>query len=286
MATGENNIKPLKLIASDFNSLDNEQYHLSVEIGLENFSYALLNIDSLEYKTLYHYRIDSNLNIEKTIQNISDIYNKETLLKSPFSSISIAFTTFPNTLVPCETFIEGKELDMLKFNHEIFNSILKDKLKNIEAYNIYSVPKEILEMTNIFFPNIKIKSRSSILIDYLLKNNNSNQQIFLFLTNSNMEIIILNNGKLLLQNIFRYSTKEDVLYYLLSSMRELELSPEECPVTLFGEIRKNDTTFNLLYEYIRNISFAERSDKFKYPAEFQKLDKHQFLPLLTQILCV
>ena len=285
METGENNIKPLKLITTDLKNLDTEKHHLSVEIGLEDFSYALLNIENLEYKRLFHYNIKSNLDIKEIIQNISEIYNKEKLFRKIFSSQSLAFTTFPNTLVPCNTFIEGKELDILKLNHEVFDTVLKDKLKNVDAYNIYSVPKEMLEMVKIFFPEIKIRSRSSTLIDGFL-NNNSNQEIFLLVNNTTIEIIAFNNGKLLLQNIFTYSTKEDILYYLLSSMEALELSVEKCRVTLFGNIKKNEGTFNLLYEYIRNISFAKRSKKFKYCKEFEDLDDHQFLPLLTQILCV
>ena len=73
--------KSLELITSEINLLNTEKYHLSIEIGLDNFAYTLLDIDNLKYKALFNHDIESNLDVKKIIQNISEIYNKEKLFK-------------------------------------------------------------------------------------------------------------------------------------------------------------------------------------------------------------
>ena len=55
-------------------------------------------------------------------------------------------------------------------------------------------------------------------------------------------------------NQFR-KTKEDFIYYILFTLEQLELNPEETMVTLLGDIDTTSDNYKFLYAYVRNINF-------------------------------
>ena len=289
MEIGANNINNTELVSSNYNSKNTSKYHLSIEIGLGIFSYAIIDINNKECKTIASYKIDS-IDINKNIEYISNIYNNKNILKNSFKSTSIGFAYLPNTLIPSAYFSKKEENNMmLEFNHDLQNTtIMEDKIDIVEAYNIYAIPTPILDMLNTFFPEVQIKSNSSILIEYLAKCHTSqnDKKLFLSIGQNYIEIIIFKGKDLLLQNIFKYHNKEDVLYYVLFCMQELGLSTEEDPIILLDNIHKNDDVFSILYEYIRNISFIKRSIEISIPEKLNKVEQHQYTSLLYRMLCV
>ena len=288
MEIGANNINNTELVSSNYSSENTSKYHLSIEIGLGIFSYAILDTTNKICKTIASYKIDS-IDINKNIEYISNIYNNKNILRNSFQSTSIGFAYFPNTLIPSSYFSKKEDNNMmLEFNHDLQNtSIIEDKLNIVEAYNIYAIPTPILDMINTFFPETKITSNSSTLIEYLAKYHTSrnDKKLFLSVGRDYIEIIIFKGGNLLLQNIFQYHNKEDVLYYVLFCMQELDLSTENDSVILLDNIRRNDDIFSILYEYIRNISFIKRSTEFSMPEELNNIEQHQYTSLLDKILC-
>ena len=58
METGEN--KTIILESKDFNINISEQYHLSIRISLDNFSFCILNTNNLQYEYLEDYWLTKN----------------------------------------------------------------------------------------------------------------------------------------------------------------------------------------------------------------------------------
>ena len=79
-------------------------------------------------------------------------------------------------------------------------------------------------------------------------------------------------------NIFEYETKEDFIYYILFTLEQLELSPEETNISIMGAINEQSELYEILYTYIRNISFFN----YKKPIfnDKNEIDKHSNFILL------
>ena len=75
-----------------------------------------------------------------------------------------------------------------------------------------------------------------------------------------MDIIVLDNKKLIYFNSFTYETKEDFIYFLLFALEQLELDPATVRVRLFGAIEEGDPYYDMCYRYIQNVSLF-------YPAQ-------------------
>ena len=286
METGASNILlKINFSPSSPNNLLTEKCHLSVEIGLNNFSYCLFDTLTFTYILLKKFEFQAK-DIKESCEKITNIIASEELLKKEFYSSSLAFNNFPSTLVPTPFYKEEKNREILSFNHEI-EEVLTDKMHQMDAVNIYSVPTELLNLINKSFPNTQKKCNSSILIDQLLLQNEKTEKTIVYasIEKKNLEVCVLSENKLEFHNSFTTDTKEDLLYFLLFSMEQLGLSPEKTELVLLDDILKSDEKYNLLYQYVRNISFGNRPENLNFSKELESIKSHQYFCLFSQLLC-
>ena len=100
---------------------------------------------------------------------------------------------------------------------------------------------------------------------------------------NSFSLTIFENKELKLQNSFNYKSAEDVLYYVLFCMEQLNLSTIKTPVVLFGNIDYNDKIYELMFNYIKDISFGDIDKNIRLNL---KKDRHKYFSLVSQILCV
>ena len=281
METRNNN--PINIQSNNFNIALANNYHLSIQLGISNFSYCLLNTITLTYDYAKQHTLSS---VDDTAAEITEIINNDVIIKSEFSTQSVAFVNFPSTLVPSSLYKKEEKETILAFNTEVMGEVLADTILSQKANLIYSVPESILTIVSNFFPKAKQKAQESILIQQYSLLNTNTEKAYLYLNEQKVGITIFKGDKLIFNNTFDYTTKEDLLYYSLFSFEQLKISPESIDVTVFGTIEKEDEYFNLLYDYIRNVKLGERPHQFTFPNAFNTLAQHKYFGLFTQVLCV
>jgi hypothetical protein len=114
-------------------------------------------------------------------------------------------------------------------------------------------------MNNYFidqYGSFDYKHANSILVGKLLdiSKNNEERKMFVHLSNSHFEIIVIQNQKLQLFNSFDYKTPEDFIYYILFTAEQLQLNPENFKLELLGTILEIDSYYAMAYKYVRNVS--------------------------------
>jgi len=281
METGENN--SIHIQTKSFNIGLSRSYHLSIQLGAYHLSYCLLNTTTFTYDYVKKYPLTSK---ENTAIEITEIINNDSVLKADFSSQSVAFVNFPSTLVPARLYKKEEAETILAFNTKVIGRVLADNIVSQKAYLIYSVQESILSIVRTFFPKAKYKAQESILIQQYSQLNTENKKTYLYLNEQKVGITIFEGDKLIFNNSFKYTNKEDLLYYVLFSFEQLNISPNSIDVTVFGTIEDTDEYFGLMYEYIRNIKLGKRPHQFTFPTEFKSLADHKYFGLFTQILCV
>ena len=274
METGESNSK-LIIKEKDFNDNNIENYHLSIEISHQTISYCIIDTNKSRCKLLFSSKYDNN--------NLVEFINGDKYLSQDFQSISVSIVNFPNTLVPISLYNEKDKNDLFSLNHELDDVILDDNIKN-EIKNLYAVPESLNNTLNNLFPNAKIRSQSSILINNFLNHQNNKEYLYLYVKDNFVNIILTKNDELIFQNKFSYQTKEDLLFYTLFCIQELNLSNEEIKTDVYGDISKEE--FNILYEYIRNIDYGNKLKDIECGSEFYNIKTHCFSILYRQHLCV
>ena len=286
METGANKILPkVNFSPSSLDNLLTEKCHLSVEVGLNKFAYCLFDTLSFTYILLKEFKFEAR-GISESCEKIADIIASEPLLQKEFYSGSLALNEFPSTLVPTSFYKEERNREILGFNHEVHEEILSDKMQQMDAINIYSIPTELLNLIRKSFPNTQIKCNSSILIEQLLLQNKSTEaKVYACIQKNVLEVCVIEENKLELHNSFSIDTKEDLLYYLLFALEQMGMSVEKIELVLLDDILISDKKYNLLYQYIRNISFGNRPENLNFSKELESIKSHQYFCLFSQLLC-
>ena len=282
MVIGENKNTSIK--SSNFNLGLSKSYHLSIEVQKSYISYCILDIENLNYVLLEHVNYKHEQSNSFSIF-LTSLINNNDILKASYSSISIAFSSFPSTIIPLELFEEKNKRKVLEFNTDNIGEIFTNTIFYHNAKIIYSVPKEITTIFNTFFPDAHYNCMQNVIIHQYSQYEKKGDHIYINVNKQHYSIVVFKNRKLILTNTFKFSTKEDFLYYILFSIEQLGLDIDEINVFFSGKISNKNEEFKLISQYISNISFVRRSNKIKYPKEFNSLEDHEYFGLFSQILC-
>ena len=194
METGENN--PIIIQSDNFNIALANSYHLSIQLGISHFSYCLLNTTTFTYDYAKMHTLSS---ADDAATEISEIINNDAIIKSEFSSESVAFVNFPSTLVPNSLYKKEERKTILDFNTEVKGKVLADTILSQKAHLIYSVPESILTIVSNFFPKAKQKAQESILIQQYSQFNNT-EKAYLYLIQNKVTITVFKENKLIFNN--------------------------------------------------------------------------------------
>ncbi|WP_346882460.1 DUF3822 family protein [uncultured Algibacter sp.] len=256
----------MALTNKDSNKIDNLE--LSIQISLSGLSFCVLNKDSKTIEALKAFHFDRKLNPFEVVDYLKQLFETETTLNNTFSNVCIIHDNDLSTLVPKVLFDDDYLADYLKFNSKILKSdfITYDAIVINNSVNVYVPYININNYIYDKFGAFTFKHVSTILIESILeqqKNTNDNK-LYVNVSENHYEIICIENSKLQLYNSFEYNTKEDFIYFILFTAEQLKLNTETLNLVFIGNISKDDALYSIAYKYIRDISFGNRNDTYKY----------------------
>ncbi|WP_237587851.1 DUF3822 family protein [Polaribacter sargassicola] len=244
------------------NSISNtKDTKLSIQFNLDGFSFCITDFVTKETVYFSEYLFEeTQITPEKLALKVDEIFKTDLYLQKDFSSILVIHQNNLSTLVPNEYFIEDKLSEYLNFNVKTLATdyITFDNLDFINAKNIF-IP--YININNYLFQNFgefEYKHHTSVLIENLINSYQlAEKALFVNVSKSTFDIIVLDQKKLIFSNTFSFLTKEDFIYYILFTFEQLNLNVEEIPLYFTGDIEKESEIYKITYQYIRNVSFLE-----------------------------
>ncbi len=272
------------------NKSRSEEYKLSILLSQNGFSFTLFHPESNFYSGLSSYDYRGSKKTGNYCDSLRELAESDEYLPLKYSGVSVLFESSKNTLIPYPLYDKNDKESFSKFNFETNKNeaILTDNLPNLEAYNIFALPKEIYQVLIDLFPDCKIHSHTSSLIESTLinyKNLPVKKRAFVNVRKDSTDIIISEGNKLLFQNSFPYHSMEDFIYYILLVLEQLKINPEEIDLSLMGAIEKDSQLFEIAYKYIRNVRFEKLNDSFSYSYVIKEVPEHYFLNLINLNRC-
>lgn len=231
---------------------------LSIQFSLDGFSFCACNSNNEVYNFSSYQFLEAINSPELILNKIQQVFENEKSLQEDFETVTVIHQNNLNSLVPNEYFNESSLKNYLKYSIRTISTdlIVYDTLDFMESKNVY-IP--YVNINNFLFQNFgefEYRHHSSILLEKLfLKNTESEVNFFVHVSKSIFDIVVFKKSKLLFYNIFDYETKEDFIYYILFTLEQLELDPEDTMVTLIGAIDSSSDNYKILYNYVRNINF-------------------------------
>jgi len=274
-----------------------ENYKLSFQLSTNGFSFSVLEVNRNKLLSVESYELDKPESISSSVTHesvvllaIEELFFQFKWIGEKFAAVNFIIESDKSTLIPMPLFDPSEINTYLKFSHIVSKDedIISNSMINLEAFNIFSIYKNLREKITSMFPDSTISNISNTLIEGILinyKNQNIKNKVFVNVRNSYFDVIIIHGKRLIFFNSFKYKTKEDFIYFLIFVFEQLRINPEEVELVLLGNIRKNSPLYEIAYNYVREISFARRSELIKYSYVFDDVPEHFFYNLLNSNLC-
>ena len=273
-------------------TFDHEQsnlYHLSIQISLDGFSYAILDIPKGKYTVLKS--INFFLKRPRLLfMKVRELMIQDELLNLKYKSVDIIYSSENFTLVPQVFYQPGSAEKFYGFNHEIEKGYCIDKtfFSKGESWCIYTIPENLKEFLALKFPKAGIRHNLLPLVERALKENRNfpeRNQVHLNFFRSYFELVVLSGTKLLMSNQFSYSSESDVIYYVLYVFDQIKLAPDTTELLLHGQLLQTDPLYQTFKKYIKKTLFARPNSRFTYSYTFNQLPEHYFTTLLDFYKC-
>ena len=238
---------------------------LSIHISLNGLSFSIVDLISDEISFYKKHVFTKKTNPKNLLKELKRHFKETPEINDTFSSVKIIHYNNLSTVVPEVVFDKNNALSYLKFNSQILQNdyVAYDQIFNNECVNVYIPYVNINNFIFKKFDSFIYNHYSSIILEEVKSNekNSINPSLYLNMGLNHIEVIYFQNNKLIFYNTFDYSTKEDVIYYLLFTIDQLKLNPEKTPLIISGSISIDDEYYEIIYKYVRNVSLYNSNIK-------------------------
>ena len=271
--------KIISLIDESFSQEETSRYSLVMEIELRKISYSLLDVDKNKF-----------IGAGSSFQSFHEMLGSMEWMRKPFHSKKIIISNSKSTLIPAALYSKEEKEGYLDFNmeREQDDIVLSDWLENLGVYNVYSLAGKLQQEIRVAFPGAKLCHVSSVLIESLFvnyKNLMGDGRIFLNVRDEAFDLVLFQGKQLSYVNSFLFRAPEDLVYYVIFVIEQMNLNPEETPIVLLGDTDKRSAIYDLLFRYIRNLDFAGRNETFNYSYVLNDIPPHSFYTLFNSGQC-
>lgn len=209
--------------------------------------------------------------------------------KIPWGRVQCSVRFGPGTLVPLPLFSEEKMEAHHRFLHTVEEEsvFLMDRMPRLNAVNIYTLPSTLHGMFRYWFEGIEFSHRSTLFLNASLTSaaHEPLPVMFADFSESEFDLVVTRNTELILYNTYRYTTPEDVLYYLLFAAQQLQISASSLKIILSGITGKKDELTRLLEAYFPQVEMPMPPAVYAISPLAGRIKYHTCFPFFSRILC-
>jgi len=263
-------------------------YHLSIQVGLDGFSFCILDISRKKYIALRHIPLIEG-KLQFLTRKVETIFEQEEKLHATYQSVSVDYSTNEATLIP-------KEYASPEYLSQITTFTFKSgrnkeaRTATIPGFNydlVYCYPKDLITFLERKYTDFEFRHKSvSLLASAYNQRNGKKNTVLISFEKKYVQLVALKGSEIALHNSFYFKNESDFIYYLLNVCHNIHFDPELDEILISGFVADDSEYLKQLKNYLVNIQFLKPSTRFSYGNIFEKVQKHQFASLLNSYKCV
>jgi hypothetical protein len=262
-------------------------YHLSLQIGLDGFSYSILDTRMNKYLVFQHIPVIVG-KAGFLSRKIETIFEQDEKINASFKSVSITFSTNQVTLIPKEFSDNPDTSKIALFVNELSrtNELHTDDIPGFNYQLISVCPKELRITLNRKYTDFKFRHKSIPLIQTTVAQRDEKKNTLMInFEKKYFRVVAFNNLQITLYNSFYYKNESDFLYHTLNIWQNLRFDPLRDEILIGGFVADDSTFIKQLRKYVSNIRFLSPMEGFNYGNLFSRIQKHQFVSILNTYSC-
>jgi hypothetical protein len=239
---------PISFRDTVFSTADANQYDLSVFCSPDGISFLVIQSGSVLLCEHYPFNMAGH---QMVLRKIRDLAASHELFGQPFRKTTIHFGDRQISLVP-ETIWSEKPTEFIHGSEKKQDTETESvvvSLHQMGACLVFRTGKELFDYLNLVFPGAGITHEVVPLLQHLQSNRDTG--IHFHMHSFWFYAILFQEGKLEFINSFQYKNETDMLYYMLSVVREFRSTHQ--PVFISGWIEPEDSRFILIKKHIPEV---------------------------------
>lgn len=256
--------------------------NLSICLQAGGFIFALIDKNYC-LQAIGEFSVDIDSSIPQIMMNIKTCFSSIGIHIFNFNSIRVVCPSERNTWVPFKLYDQSNNKEYLKTVAPVYSNdtIIANTVKEIDAVNIFAYPLQKYSGIKIIMPKADYVSPSQVLAKYAFEVSSFMKNTFIiYKREGGADLVIFKGNQFTLSNSFNYKTPDDLIYFILYTLQQLEINTAEVNLMLTGNSYSNEELL-LLKRYVKNVVYANCSENIKVPIEFDGIDLQKYFLLLA-----
>lgn len=237
---------------------ENSYHKLSIQVSLNGLSFCVLDTIANTLSLSHSHKFDGPASPYELHREVRQQLREQGALDFTFTEVIAIHRNTLFCLVPQPLFDPGNLANYLKFNAKILatDHLDYDLIQGLEISNVYVPFANVNNYLYDLFGEFVFKHSGTVLLETLYKLPSSRQGTlcYLHLAESQMDLAVFSSKKLLFFNSFAVGSPQDILYFLLFTLEQLDLDVDALKLRLLGEVEEGDPVYELCSEYLENVS--------------------------------
>ena len=270
------NKNSILLIDPTFEPSNASNNTLLVKIGSKSFSYAIIDDENKKVNAVY-----DEQECEDGAKKLAERLKTDNYLTLPYQEVKIAIHT-PNLIaIPNELYNE----ESLSANAQFFteshsNNLYVDEQVHFGFNTIFALPKST-DAALTFTEGKRYQENAGLLNQ---AEQLSGPSLILDFAVGVVNVIYLNENKVVFQQGYEIDNSEEFNYYLLLMINQLSIAKNSI-VYLSGIVHENDENYNCLLKYFNSIAFLTVDNELDQQV-LDDMPSHYYTSLLALHQCV
>lgn len=250
--------------------------NLLVKIGIDSFSYAIVNNITQQIIALYDEQEYNN-----NLVNLTERFEKNEHLTLSYQQIKIAIYSDNELSIPNEFF----DKNSIKLHSKLLkrNTIINLSQQNHFGFTtIFGLDKSLQSAITSQLTNVKMFPHDAGLL--ALAENIKNAQLFLDFSANSFTALFIKDEKVIFQKCYETVNTEELNYYILLLINQLTIDIRKTTVQLSGIIHSEDYKYQCLQKYFHKIEFGKLTTEINLEL-LEDLPAHYYTNLLALARC-
>lgn len=263
-------------------------YNITIQCALDGFCFVLHDLEENRIIDLELYQTSENGSEHVIMENLEKLLFRNGLYGKTFRSVRFIASNRYNTLVPKELFEEELTESYVRFNHDLPLDVrfFHDEMSALDSVNVFAISDSLLQRVRKLWSNVTFTHQSSVFLNAILQEPSDDPvNAYVNVNSRSFDLAIVNKGKLLFFNNFKFNTKDDFIYYLMFALEQQQLTGQEVPVSFTGLISGNSEIIKLCERYIKRIRFIRPDGSLNVDMSLSGTPFHYYYIPYKSIAC-
>ena len=286
----------LNLVDPQFAATQGFKYRLSVLLCHDGFSFLVSHSITRKIMLMASYKLSPDDLLQHELgewPEYGHAYFEKLkaidLIRQQYQRTDIAIASTKLTVTPSDFLDSNLAPDMMTAVHQIASNekIFLDTIGSQGPILAITIPGYLKEYCENIFPDAGLHSEVAIFVRGAVAANkiSGNKRVFVNIQHEHFLFLVVGDAALQYLNIFKYSTPEDVAYFLLFVLEQLSLDVATDQITLSGKFCDNIYLNVLLKTYCGLLSYVHEPEELGFGEVLKGIAFYKYFTLLNIPLC-